>query len=106
MVLGRDAWIRFLRNDGSPVDYRGNRAGTRSVGAVEEHGDAMKSRYLLRILTLAMPLLLGWIVVVGELNRVADRSPGVHASMIASRVDETAFTAPRLEFSDELLESH
>ena len=63
-------------------------------------------RRLLWILTLAMPLLLAWIVVIGELNRVADRSGGVVARMVASRVDETPFSAPMLTLSDDLLESH
>ncbi|HEX9491849.1 MAG TPA: hypothetical protein VGA33_01170 [Thermoanaerobaculia bacterium] len=62
-------------------------------------------RRLLWILTLAMPLLLAWIVVIGELNRVADRSGGVVARMVASRVDETPFSAPMLTLSDDLLQS-
>lgn len=65
----------------------------------------MTPRRLLLVLTLAMPLLLGWIVVLGELNQALDRSPAVHARMFADRVDETPFTAPMLSLRDTLLDS-
>ncbi|HYM62255.1 MAG TPA: hypothetical protein VEZ11_15335, partial [Thermoanaerobaculia bacterium] len=65
----------------------------------------MNARRLLWALTLAIPLLLAWIVVAGEINRHADRSAGVHVLVKADRVDETAFSAPRLTMHDPLLES-
>src|SRR6266851_4268274 len=106
MVLGRDARLRFLRAHGSTADHRRNKSGASSARAGQVHCHAMKSRRPMWILTLAMPLLLAWIVVIGELNRAADRSSGVVARMIASRVDETPFSAPMLTLSDDLLESH
>lgn len=55
----------------------------------------MKSKGLI-LLTAAMPLLLAWVVVIGEINRLADSSPPVHVRMKAERIHETAFTAPML----------
>ncbi len=64
----------------------------------------MNRQRLLRGVTLLLPVLLAWIVLLGEVNRGFDRSPRISMGATAEAIVGTSYSGPELKLSGELFE--
>jgi hypothetical protein len=62
----------------------------------------MTRQRALRSASLLLPALLGWIVLLGEVNRLLDRSAGVAVPASARAILGTSYSGPRLVLSGQI----
>jgi hypothetical protein len=64
----------------------------------------MTRKRTVRIAVFLLPVLLGWIALLGELNRRLDRFPRIEMPVTAQTILGTSYSGPRLVFSGPVFE--